>query len=432
MKLYDSFFDLHYVSNLCVMKCYNVFFTKDGIKDNIGTYIIIPIILLKIIFIIIFYKRDLPLIKNKINDIINIKINWKNINKNDQQNNNKKEVIINNKNKIIDLFKNDEKESNENKDNENKKLEIKFDLQSDNILLKNIIKDNQDNINNIENNINDNNNTKAIKLHLDNESIKNVNENSAPPIKNIKKHFFFNLKTNSNKFMRRNNSLDLSNEMFSYKKKKYIINQNKIINTNKQIINKNDYELNILKYEEALKKDKRTFFKYYFSLLKINHPLLFPFHSNDYNSFIIKLYLFLFSFVLYYAINALFFNDSTMHKIYEEDGSFNFIYQISHIIYSSIITGVITSLIKLLSLSNKTILLIKNKTIITNLDMKLIQTIKYLCIKFILFFIFCFGFSILFWYYLSCFSAVYKNTQLHLLKDTIISFGLSLLYPVFI
>ena len=34
-----------------------------------------------------------------------------------------------------------------------------------------------------------------------------------------------------------------------------------------------------------------------------------------------------------------------------------------------------------------------------------------------------------FWYYLACFSAIYKNTQIHLIKDTLISLGISLLYP---
>ena len=35
----------------------------------------------------------------------------------------------------------------------------------------------------------------------------------------------------------------------------------------------------------------------------------------------------------------------------------------------------------------------------------------------------------LFWYYISMFGAIYKNTQLHLLKDTLMSFALSLIYP---
>ena len=33
-------------------------------------------------------------------------------------------------------------------------------------------------------------------------------------------------------------------------------------------------------------------------------------------------------------------------------------------------------------------------------------------------------------WYISCFCAIYKNTQIHLIKDTLISFGLSLLYPI--
>ena len=35
----------------------------------------------------------------------------------------------------------------------------------------------------------------------------------------------------------------------------------------------------------------------------------------------------------------------------------------------------------------------------------------------------------MFWYYISCFCAVYKNSQIHLIKDTLISFGFSMLYP---
>ena len=34
-----------------------------------------------------------------------------------------------------------------------------------------------------------------------------------------------------------------------------------------------------------------------------------------------------------------------------------------------------------------------------------------------------------FWYYISCFCAVYSNTQTILFKDTLISFALSMLYP---
>ena len=52
-----------------------------------------------------------------------------------------------------------------------------------------------------------------------------------------------------------------------------------------------------------------------------------------------------------------------------------------------------------------------------------------LLIKFILYFIISSLFLLFFWYYLSMFGVIYRNTQLHLLKDTLMSFGLSLIIP---
>ena len=40
-----------------------------------------------------------------------------------------------------------------------------------------------------------------------------------------------------------------------------------------------------------------------------------------------------------------------------------------------------------------------------------------------------FNIDAFFWYFISCFCAVYNNTQTILFKDTILSFGLSMLYP---
>ena len=41
-------------------------------------------------------------------------------------------------------------------------------------------------------------------------------------------------------------------------------------------------------------------------------------------------------------------------------------------------------------------------------------------------------FLLAFWYYLGCFCAVYHNTQIYIIIDTLISFSLSLIYPLFI
>ena len=57
------------------------------------------------------------------------------------------------------------------------------------------------------------------------------------------------------------------------------------------------------------------------------------------------------------------------------------------------------------------------------------KVIKILIYKFISFFIISTIFVIFFLYYISCFCAIYSNTQIHLIKDTFISFGLSMLTP---
>ena len=50
-------------------------------------------------------------------------------------------------------------------------------------------------------------------------------------------------------------------------------------------------------------------------------------------------------------------------------------------------------------------------------------------IKFNLFYYISLLFLIIFWYYISTFCAVYKNTQIIFIKNTLISFTLTLVYP---
>ena len=111
-------------------------------------------------------------------------------------------------------------------------------------------------------------------------------------------------------------------------------------NKNNNVLSFTDVELHSLPYDEALKYDKRTFCQYYTSLLKNKHAFIFSFCQNeDYNSRIIKIFSFFFSFASQLFVNALFFSESTMHQIYGDKGKFNFIYQIPQIVYSSILSS---------------------------------------------------------------------------------------------
>ena len=191
----------------------------------------------------------------------------------------------------------------------------------------------------------------------------------------------------------------------------------------------NQSELNSLEFEEALIKDKRTYIEYYLSLIKTNHGLLYIFHSEDYNSPIIKLSIFIFNLSCLITVNALFFSDDTMHKIYSDKGSFNFIYQLPQIAYSSIISIFLNMIIKLLGLSESNILKIKNAEEISDIIKTENDILKKIKIKFALFYLFSLLFLTAFWYYLSCFCGIYINTQIHLFKDSLISFATNLITP---
>ncbi len=279
-------------------------------------------------------------------------------------------------------------------------------------LIKNRIEKIIENKTNIKNELNS-----EIKLTNKEKSIKNLNH----PKKRKRKS---KVKKNKSK------SLIVSSKNIVSKNKENNFNIIEPISEKKMVISEeyNDYEMNNLVYERALLIDKRTYWQYYLSLIKTKQLLIFSFYlSTDYNLKTIKINLFFLTFALNLTVNAFFFNDSTMHKIYQDEGSYNFLYQLPQIIYSLLITIFIKMILSMLSLTEKGIVKLKEeKNIVTN---KLTEEIKCLKIKLIIFFVLEFIFLLFFWYYLSCFCALYKNTQMHLIKDTLTSFALSLFYP---
>ena len=365
-KLYKSFIDIKNLANINFMKCYKNVFNK-GLIKNYGFFIYIFIIILYFICLFLFGFKFYSLLKNEINKIIKAK--------NDifmagtQLENSKIQKMKINTTKV--KRKTIKKKKFKKKKNNHHPPKIKNEK-------TNIITNNGE--------IFDNNSKNKLQINLDNNHINNLQN--------------FNVKKKFN-------------------------------SKSENILKKNDNELNELSYKDALIYDKRTYIQYYFSLLKTNHLLLFSFYVNnkDYNSQIIKMFLFFLYFSVDFAINALFFSDDTLHKIYIDKGKFNFIYQIPIIIYSSLISSGINILIKYLALSENIILEIKNEKKIEEFKLKKNSLYKKLKIKFILFFITSFILLLLFMYYITCFCGIYINTQIHLIKDSVISFVLSLVYP---
>ena len=96
--------------------------------------------------------------------------------------------------------------------------------------------------------------------------------------------------------------------------------------------------------------------------MKNGHPIVFSFFPfDDYKSKIIKMFFFFFTVSLYLTVNALFFTDDTMNKIYQDKGKFNFLYQIPQILYSTLISKFIDSIIKNFALTQENIIELKKK-----------------------------------------------------------------------
>ena len=270
---------------------------------------------------------------------------------------------------------------------------------------------------------------KILNIDNYNSSIKQLNNHNDISLKTSKRNFNNHKPTINTKNIGKFNINRKFRKSKTQKPKSIIERKNKKSTKDKQLHYSNR-ELNSLVYEEALKYDQRSYFQYYISLLLQKHLMLFTFYpSGDYNLYTLKFILFLLSFSLYFSINGLFFSDNTMHKIYQDKGAFNILFQIPQILYSSIISAIINIILKQLSLSDKNIIKIKNEKDYKTALKKSKTSKDCMYIKFIIFFILSILLMSFFWYFISCFCAVFQNTQIILIKDTCLSFGISMIYP---
>ena len=374
-KLYESFYDILKYSNFMILKCYKLIFSNNIFKNNIGNAIILSIFSTFLACLIIFIIKGTNPLLNKLKTIF-----YKH-----NEITEKKDVIIVNDNIIS---------NNQNQTNNDKILfhPMKRKASNNKSETKRRKKKSKTNI------VKKIGNQESIKLNLINNSVKdNLSVSSKVSLENPKQ------KEKTDKVEEVNPEKD--------EEKKF-----------------DAFELNQMEYCEAIFYDKRTFLKTYLDILYREHKIIFTFFiCNDYNLAYIKYARFIFLFATDMALNVFFFSDESMHKIFLNYGKYNFIQQIPQIIYTTIISQLIEVFLCYLSLTDKYIYKMKNLT--TNNKNEVIKVIKYMKIKLIIFFVFTFTFFGLYWYIVTAFCAVYENTQITYLKDSLLSFLIGILYP---
>ena len=189
-----------------------------------------------------------------------------------------------------------------------------------------------------------------------------------------------------------------------------------------------DEELNNLEYEYAVELDKRSYCELYFSFLKKQNIIIFclSYCSNDYNLSIMKVALLLLQISLFIIISAFFFTDNTLNYLYENKNKFDVSFMIRQLGLTFIICYGINIIFKILVRSNSRIIEIKQE------NENLLDGIKSLKCKFIFYYIMSLMIIFFGWFYISCFCAVFHNTQIILLKCSLYTLLSTFVYPFFI
>ena len=366
------------ISNIFLFKCYYLITSLDDIRENPGFYLLVFVMAFHILMMILFLIKGYSSLNQRIDEAIKMTFH-----PNDEENKKNTKLIV------IRIKK---------KNNDDIKVES--------------------------------GRIKRSKRNKTSKSMKNIKSGG----KTDKKNSVYLKKSNNNSGSK--NSL-VNNETSGGKKKK---KRNLTTEDNKEndksndtiYIFENDYEINMLPFEEALRCDKRTRCEIYLSYIKSHQLFLFSFLDyNSYNSVIMKKTVFFLSFIYHYGFSACFFTDEIMDKIYLEEGKFN----ISNILYYTLCSSVICIvLVKLLVffllLTEKDILSIKRERAEERANEEKKEVMKCIIIKFIIFFFVNILLLILFWFYLTCFNAVFPHTQTFLAVNTVISFVISNLLPL--
>jgi len=203
-------------------------------------------------------------------------------------------------------------------------------------------------------------------------------------------------------------------------------------NNEKNILD--DFELNNLGFNDASTLDKRTCLRTYWSILLREHSALLTFLArNDYNLFYVKIERFFILFCVDMTMNGLFFVHESMHKKYSENQDLTFAQKIPQYLFTMLVSHALEVLLCFLGMTDTHVYEIKalpskekqkGEKVLDILSKIRKKLVSFYCVTFILF--------LFFWYFISAFCAVYQNTQKIFLRDSMISFAVSLIDPFFI
>ena len=195
-----------------------------------------------------------------------------------------------------------------------------------------------------------------------------------------------------------------------------------------------DDELNSMELYDALLFDKRSFCEFYWQQIQEKQNIIKTFFNRSpFESFPIKIMIFIFEIALFFALNGIFYSLSYIsERFYNVKGGFMFFFknQIYRIIYATMCAEVINFVIDFLTGSKDKIeLLIKREKNNDTFRIEVVKVLKNMKRKYLIFIILNYIVIIFFWYFLSTFCNVYHNSQLDWFYGSLITFAVIEILP---
>ena len=387
-------------TNIEVLRCYKDLFIGKFYVSNHGSFIIMGFFLIQIILTIIYYKKYIFKMKKY---LFNLTQNYL--------------LYLASKGININI-----EDSISEKD---KKL-----LNNTKTLNKNFISKFESNLGEIEQIVKTNK-----KIH-NNKVIKSKRHTN---IFSKKKFIFDNLlssknnEENKDNISKKRSSVMLGSKFNSFEKTNLKKNKNNLdislMISNKLDINMEEYiqtDPNDMDYDDAIRRDKRTFCVYFRDKLKGDFFILNVFCLYEpLNPRPIKLLLFIMNVDLNFFVNGLFFTEDYLEELFniQKDSFFNIINRfMDRILYITLIEVIINYIADFFFYEERTIKKIfkREKENILFLKYEMAQITKNIKSRYNLFIIVCFSVAIFVWYYAFCFNNIYPSMKIEWIITSII------------
>ena len=230
------------------------------------------------------------------------------------------------------------------------------------------------------------------------------------------------------------NSSKLSIDDFSNKK---MISSNSHIKNTLIIGLKNDININIneylstefddMEYEDAIKKDKRTFFQYFSDKLKSDQIIINTFFIEEpLKPRPIKIIFFILDIDLYLFVNALFINEEYVSKVFnstKKETFFSFIPRsMDRFLYTTLVGVILNYIIDCFFIEEKKFkrILKREKDSDIILKYEITQILKSIKKRYLYFILISFIITILTWYYIFCFNNIYPHMKSDWIKSSLV------------